>query len=151
MLPLVEERQGHTQIAMLVDTDAVQKLPERTSLQPTAEGSDSQHLESSTSSSTPNYDRRVLDLIVILRSKADSFVTSSFNLPREVDRSHARARMYRPVIDLIQDKEANSNPEACMCPLELIHSLALGLTLRPNRHGGCKGSKRRPRRPSQTL
>lgn len=145
-----EEQQGHTEshrpprIAMLVDTDAAKQLPERTSLQPTAEGSDPQHLEPSTGPSTPNYDRKVLRLIETLRSKVDSFVAGSFDLPLEVDRSDARARIYRRVIDLVQDKEANSNSKACMCPLEPSHSLALGLTLRTNRHGGCKENRRRP-------
>jgi hypothetical protein len=152
-----EERQGQTesrrppQTAMLVDTDTAEQPPERTSLQPTAEDSDPQHLESSTGSLTPNYDRSVLSLIETLRSKVERFVTGSFDLPSEVDRSQARARIYRPVIDLVQDKEANSNPKACMCPFEPSQSLALRLTLKINRHGGCKENKRRPRRPSQTL
>jgi hypothetical protein len=155
-----EERHGHTesrkppQIPMRLDTDAAQQRPERTSLQPTAERSDPLYPESSTGPSTgpstPNYDR-VLSLIETLRSKVESFVTGSFDLPSEVDRSHARTRIYRPVIDLVQDKEANRNPKACMCPLEPSQSLALGLTLRSNRHGGCKENKTRPRRPSQTL
>jgi hypothetical protein len=135
-----EERRGHTEsrrpprIVMPVGTNAAQQPRERTSLQPTAEGSDPQHLESSTGSSTPNYDTRVLDLIKLLRSKVDRFVTGSLDLPSEVDRSRARARIYRPVIDLVQDKEANRNPKACMCPLTPSQPLGLELTLRTNRH-----------------
>jgi hypothetical protein len=118
---VAEEWQGRTKsrkpprMAMLVDTDAAQQRPERTSLRPTAECSDPLHLESSTGSSTPNCDR-VLGLIETLRSKVESFVTGSFDLHSEVDRSHARTRIYRPVIDLVQDKEANRDPKACMCP-----------------------------------
>jgi hypothetical protein len=118
---VAEEWQGHTKsrkpprMAMLVGTDAAQQRPEGTSLQPTAECSDPLHLESSTGSSTPNCDR-VLGLIETLRSKVESFVTGSFDLHSEVDRSHVRTRIYRPVIDLVQDKEANRNSEARMFP-----------------------------------
>jgi hypothetical protein len=141
-----EERQGHPEpgilprIEMPVNIHGARQPVERTSLSPTAEGSQPQRPGSLTGSSTPTYDKRVLGLIDTLRLRVERFVSDSYNLPSEVDRSHVRARIYRPVIDLVQDDEHRENPRTCMLPLKSSQSHALGLTLRTNRQRCCEGN-----------
>lgn len=115
--------------SMLVDTDTAQRPPESNLI---GECNPPQHLQSSIGPSTPNYEN-VIRLIESLRLKVDKFVARTYNLPTEAERSKTRTQIYRPVIDLVQDREANSNPKACMYPHRPSQSLAFELTPRSNR------------------